>query len=255
MASGRLQGKVCIITGAARGIGATSARTFAREGASVMVVDVRDELGQEVVAAIKSTGGGAEYCHCDVTIAADAERMVQSTLSAFGMIHVLFNNAGTCIEGGVETLSEADWDKTFNINVKSMFLCAKFAVPIMRQGGGGSIINQASESGLIGFPMHPAYCASKGAVINLTRSMALAHAMDKIRVNCICPGTIPTPLYHEFVSSLPNKDEVEAMLKQEHPLGLGTEEDIANAALFLASDESRYMTGAPLVVDGGYTAK
>jgi NAD(P)-dependent dehydrogenase (short-subunit alcohol dehydrogenase family) len=113
----------------------------------------------------------------------------------------------------------------------------------------------ASESGLIGFPMHPAYCASKGAVINLTRSMALAYATDHIRVNCLCPGTIPTPLYHEFNATLPNKEEVEAFLTKEHPLGLGTEDDIACAALYLASDESRYMTGSTLVIDGGYTAK
>ncbi len=181
--------------------------------------------------------------------------MVAAVVQAFQTIHVLFNNAGTAIEGTVEKLSEADWDKTFAINVKSMFLCSKYVVPILRQNGGGVIINQASESGVVGFPMHPAYCASKGAVINLTRSMALGHAADHIRVNCICPGTIPTPLYHEFVGQLPNKDEVEEFLKKEHPLGLGTEEDIANAALFLASDESRYMTGASLVVDGGYTAK
>ncbi len=176
MKTGRLNGKVCLITGAARGIGATTARLYAREGAKVAAVDVKDKLGRKVVADI-------------------------------------------------------------------------------RQRGGDVIIHMASESGLIGFPMHPAYCASKGAVINLTRSMALGHAADKIRVNCICPGTIPTPLDHEFVSQLPNRAEVEAFLKQEHPLGLGTEEDIAQAALYLASDESCYMTGAPLIVDGGYTAK
>jgi NAD(P)-dependent dehydrogenase (short-subunit alcohol dehydrogenase family) len=135
-----------------------------------------------------------------------------------------------------------------------MFLCSKFAIPVMRQHGRGVIINQASESGLIGFPMHPAYCASKAAVINLTRSMATGHAHENIRVNCICPGTIPTPLYHEFMSSLPDKDAVIESVTKAHPLGLGTEEDIAYAALYLASDESRYMTGAPLIIDGGLTA-
>jgi NAD(P)-dependent dehydrogenase (short-subunit alcohol dehydrogenase family) len=167
---------------------------------------------------------------------------------------VLFNNAGTAIQGKVDVLSEEDWDKTFTINVKSMFLCSKYVIPIMRKAGGGIIINQASESGLIGFPMHPAYCASKAAVINLTRSMAIGHAQDNIRVNCICPGTIPTPLYYEFLSSLPNKEEVSKMVQNSHPLGLGTVEDIAFAALFLASNESRYMTGSPLIVDGGFTA-
>lgn len=251
----RLQGKACLITGAARGIGAATARLFAREGAAVAVVDLKDELGQALASELQEDGGRAIYCHCDVTRLADVESMVKTVFSRFGRIDVLVNNAGTAIEGDVEKLSEENWDKTFAVNVKSMFLCSKFVVPIMRGVGGGSIIHMASESGLIGFPMHPAYCASKGAVINLTRSMALGHAKDGIRVNCICPGTIPTPLYHEFTSSLPNKAEVEATLKNEHPLGFGREEDIAYAALYLASDESRYMTGAPLIIDGGYTAK
>jgi NAD(P)-dependent dehydrogenase (short-subunit alcohol dehydrogenase family) len=255
MSTGRLQGKVCLITGGARGIGAATARLFAREAASVAIADVKDELGKNLAAEINASYAPAIYLHCDVTRIDDVRAMVDAVVREFRTIHVLFNNAGTAIEGTVEKLSEADWDKTFAINVKSMFLCSKFVVPILRSNGGGAIINMASESGVIGFPMHPAYCASKGAVINLTRSMALGHAADKIRVNCICPGTIPTPLYHEFVSQLPNKSEVEEFLKKEHPLGLGTEEDIAYAALYLASDESRYMTGAPLIVDGGYTAK
>src|ERR1051326_30983 len=255
MKTKRLQGKVCLITGAARGIGATTAGLFAREGASVAVADVKDDLGRKVVADIQKQKGKAIYCHCDVTNSSEVEAMVNTVAKTFKKIDVLFNNAGTAIEGSVEKLSEADWDKTFAINVKSMFLCSKFVVPILRKAGGGVIIHMGSESGLIGFPMHPASCASKGAVINLTRSMAPGHAADKIRVNCICPGTIPTPLYHEFVSQLPNKDEVEAFLKKEHPLGLGSEEDIAYAALYLASDESRYMTRAPLIVAGGYTAK
>ncbi len=255
MNQGRLQHKVCLITGAARGIGATTARIFAREGAAVAIVDLKDDLGHAVVRDIQSAGGKAAYFHCDVTNLAAVEAMVHAVAQQFGAIRVLFNNAGTCIDGTVEKISEANWDKTFAINVKSMYLCSRFVVPIMRQAGGGSIINMGSESGLIGFPMHPAYCASKGAVLNLTRSMAIGHAPDKIRVNCICPGTIPTPLYHEFMDQVPNKAEVEAMLKNDHPLGLGTEEDIANAALYLASDESKYMTGAPLIIDGGFTAK
>lgn len=255
MALRRLAKKACLITGGARGIGAATARLFAREGARVAILDVKDDLGDAVASQIKREGGSALYWHCDVTRSAEVMTAMQFAVDVFGTIDVLFNNAGTAIEGSVEKLTEEDWDRTFAINVKSMFLCSKYVVPVMRRGGGGSIINMASESGLIGFPMHPAYCASKGAVINLTRSTALGHAQDNIRVNCICPGTIPTPLYHEFVSALPNRQEVEAMLKAEHPLGLGTEEDIAYAALYLASDESRYMTGAPFIIDGGYTAK
>jgi NAD(P)-dependent dehydrogenase (short-subunit alcohol dehydrogenase family) len=255
MNQGRLQGKKCLITGAARGIGASTARLFAREGASVVLFDLKDDLGAQVVADIVKAGGQALYLNCDVTQLSKVSAAVETAVQFLGGIDVLFNNAGTCIEGDVERISEADWDRTFAINVKSMFLCSRFVVPVMRKNGGGSIINMGSESGLIGFPMHPAYCASKGAVLNLTRSMALGHAKDKIRVNCICPGTIPTPLYHEFTSSLPNRAEVEASLKKEHPLGLGSEDDIAYAALYLASDESRYMTGAPFIIDGGYTAK
>lgn len=253
--SQRLNQKVCLITGGARGIGAATARAFAKEGAAVAVLDIRCELGESLAAGIRQSGASAEFFYCDVTSLQEVGATVDAVLQSLGPIDVLFNNAGTCIKGGVEELSEEVWDRTFAINVKSMFLCSKYVVPVMRAKGGGSIINMASESGLIGFPMHPAYCASKGAVINLTRSMALAHAPDRIRVNSLCPGTIPTPLYHEFAATLPNKDEMEALLKSEHPLGLGTEDDIANAALYLASDESRYMTGSSLVIDGGYTAK
>lgn len=250
----RLTGKVCIITGAARGIGATTARLFAWKGAAVVLADIKDKLGEKVADGIRSEGGQACYVHTDVTRAADAKNLAEAAVVAFGTVHVLFNNAGTAIAGKVDELSEEDWDRTFEVNVKSMFLCSKFVIPVMRKRGGGAIINQASESGLIGFPMHPAYCASKAAVINLTRSMAMGHAHENIRVNCICPGTIPTPLYQEFMSSLSNRDEVVEMIKKSHPLGLGTEEDIAYAALYLASDESKYMTGAPLIIDGGFTA-
>lgn len=254
-AKGRLAGKVCIITGGGRGIGAASARLFAQEGARIAIIDLKDDLGKKVATGINRRRGEAMYCHCDVTDAASVASMVEAVVSRFGRVDVLFNNAGTAIVGDVVKLSVEDWDRTFSINVKSMFLCSKYVIPVMRKNGGGSIVHMGSESGLIGLPMHPAYCASKGAVINLTRSMAIGHAADRIRVNCLCPGTIPTPLYHEFMSALPNKAEVEKFLKTEHPLGLGSETDIANAALFLASDESSYMTGAPLVVDGGYTAK
>jgi NAD(P)-dependent dehydrogenase (short-subunit alcohol dehydrogenase family) len=251
----RLAGKVCLITGGARGIGATSARLFAEEGAQVAIADLKDDLGTKVAAAIIRRGGQAMYFHCDVTSSTDVAAMVRAVLARFGRIDVLFNNAGTAIVGDVVALSEEDWDRTFAINVKSMFLCSKHVVPVMKKNGGGSIIHMGSESGLIGLPMHPAYCSSKGAVVNLTRSMAIGHAADRIRVNCLCPGTIPTPLYKEFLSTLPNQAEVETFLKREHPLGLGSESEIANAALFLASDESSYMTGAPMIVDGGYTAK
>jgi NAD(P)-dependent dehydrogenase (short-subunit alcohol dehydrogenase family) len=252
---GRLAGKVCVITGGARGIGAASARLFAREGAKVAIVDMKDDLGEAVAAGIVDAGGEAIYRHCDVTSAKDVSAMVDAVVAAFGTINVLFNNAGISGSGTVEDISEEDWDRTFAVNVKGPFLCSKYVVPVMRKAGGGSIFHTGSEASLVGFGMLAAYNTTKGAVLSLARSMALAHAADGIRVNCLCPGTVPTPLYREFISALPNGGEVEDFLRGEHPLGLGTEEDIAHAALYLASDESRYMTGAPLVVDGGYTAK
>ncbi len=181
--------------------------------------------------------------------------MVEQVVERWDRIDVLLNNAGTAIEGTVDVLSEENWDKTFSINVKSMFLTSRHIVPVMKRNGAGSIIHMGSESGLVGFPFHPAYCASKGAVLNLTRSMALGHAADGIRVNCICPGTIPTPLFHELLDPMEGSTEIKEQIRKDHPLGFGTEEDIAYAAVYLASDESKYMTGAPLIVDGGYTAK
>lgn len=250
----RLEGKSCVITGASRGIGAATARLFAQEGARVVISDIRDELGQQLADDIQHTGGEARYIRCDVTQASQAQALAEQSRAEFGRIDVLLNNAGTAIQGKLDTFSEEDWDTVFNVNVKSMFLCSKYVIPIMRAQGGGVIINMASESGLIGYPMSPAYCASKAAAVNLTRSMAMGHAEDHIRVNCICPGTITTPLYHEFMDTMPDKDAVLQSVMDTHPLGLGTAQDIAYAAVYLASDESKYMTGAPLIIDGGMTA-
>ncbi len=254
--SKRLVGKTCVITGAARGIGATTAKIFATEGASVVLGDIKDDLGEKVVKEIRENGGQAVYVHCDVTNPNDCKALVHSAISEFDSLDVLLNNAGTSLPGKVDEFSPEQWDLTFAVNVKSVFLCSKYAVPIMRERGKGVIINMASESGLIGFPMHPAYCASKAAVINLTRSMAMGHVADGIRVNCICPGAIPTPLYHEFMELLPEneREEVDQSVVDAHPLGMGTEEDVAYAAVYLASDESKYMTGSPLIIDGGLTA-
>lgn len=253
--TGRLESKVAIITGGARGLGEASARRFAQEGARVAIVDLRDEIGEATAASIVSAGGQATFYKCDLTRIDAVEACIKAIDADHGQIDILYNNAGYSEAGTVETLSEAVWDRLFDINIKAKFLVSKFVVPIMRRGGSGSIINQSSESGLVGAAFHPGYCASMGAVVQLTRAMALSHAPDKIRVNCICPGTIPTQLFEDFLSSVPDRKGVYDMLVQEHPLGLGEPVDIANAALFLASHEAKYVTGAIFAIDGGYTAK
>ena len=250
----RLAGKVAIITGAARGIGAVCAEIFAREGAAVGILDTNETRGALVAEKIASEGGQALFCRCDVTKADEIDSAVEQVVSALGSPNVLFNNAGIAVVGGVEELSEEGWDRQFAVNVKSIFLVSRRVIPLMRAAGGGSIINMASESAFVGFPMHPAYCASKAAVVHLTRSMAIRYAPERIRVNSLCPGTIDTELYQEFLAQQPDPAAVNAEILRLHPLGIGQPEDIAWAAVYMASDESRYMTGTPLLVEGGITA-
>jgi NAD(P)-dependent dehydrogenase (short-subunit alcohol dehydrogenase family) len=250
----RLAGKVAIITGAARGIGATSAQFFAQEGAAVALWDSNETRGQAVADKIKANEGKALFCRCDVTVAAEIDAALEQVVATLGLPTVLFNNAGISVIGGVEEISEADWDRQFAVNVKSIYLVSGRVIPYMRQAGGGSIINMGSESAFVGFPMHPAYCASKAAVVHLTRSMAVRYAPEGIRVNSLCPGTIRTEMYEEFLAKQPDPAAVNEEIRRLHPLGFGQPEDIAWAAVYMASDESRYMTGTPLLVDGGMTA-
>lgn len=252
----RLSGKVAVVTGAAQGLGEASAIRFAQAGATVAVVDIKAEKGEEVVAKIDAAGGQAKFFHCDLGKAENIEASIKAIDAEFGQIDALYNNAGVSKAGTVETLDEADWDLMFNINVKAKYIVSRYVVPIMRRGGkGGSIIHQSSESGITGSPYHPGYCASMGAVVNFTRAMALSHAPDKIRVNAICPGCIPTEVLETFLNTVEDRQKVTDELMNDHPLGFGETVDIANAALFLASDESKYVTGAILSVDGGYAAR
>jgi NAD(P)-dependent dehydrogenase (short-subunit alcohol dehydrogenase family) len=251
----RLSGKVAIVTGAAQGLGEASARRFARAGAKVALVDVKREQGEAVTAEINAGGGVARFFHCDLTKPAAVKDCIDSIEAVFDRVDILYNNAGVSIAGTVETLPEEHWDLMFDINVKAKYIVSRHVVPLMRRAGGGSIINQSSESGITGSPYHPGYCASMGAVVNLTRAMALSHAPDRIRVNAICPGTIPTQVLQKFLDTVDDGEAVLAELKRDHPLGLGETIDIANAALFLASDEAKYVTGAILAVDGGYSAR
>jgi NAD(P)-dependent dehydrogenase (short-subunit alcohol dehydrogenase family) len=250
--NGRLQGKVALITGAASGIGRASALLFAREGAAVAVVDVNEKAGREAADEITSTGGQAFFAPADVTRATDCQRVVHDVAEQFGALHILFNNAGIIRRASVLDLSEAEWDRVMNVNVKSIFLMSKFAIRQIENSGGGSIINTASGWGLAAGPKAAAYCASKGAVVLLTKAMAIDLGPQNIRVNCICPGDTDTPLLRGEAQQLgadPGRFLREAA---QRPLQrVGTPEEIAQAALYLASDAASFVTGTAMVVDGG----
>jgi NAD(P)-dependent dehydrogenase (short-subunit alcohol dehydrogenase family) len=247
----RLAGKVAIITGAASGLGQATALLFAKEGAKVVIADINEAGGAETAARMKAEGGEAIFVRTDVTSAKDAEAMVKKAVEAYGKLDVLFNNAGIAMRLPVVELPEADWDRCIDINLKGVYLGSKYAIPEMIQNGGGSIINMSSIYGIVGARTRAAYAASKGGVANLTRSMALDYARYNIRVNCICPGFVETPL---FKGAVKTQEEYQAIVNS-HPIGrLGRPIDIAYGALYLASDESSFVTGVALPIDGGYTA-
>ena len=251
---GRLDGKVAVITGAASGIGRATAVRFASEGAAVVVADVNPKGGEETVAACKEAGGRAVFQRVDVTDEADIKAAVDRAVSEFGKLNVIFNNAGLAgAVGKVEDTTADNWDRTFSILLRAVFLGIKHAVPAMRKAGGGSIISTASIAGLRGGAGPHAYSAAKAGVINLTRSVALEVGKDRIRVNCICPGGINTPL---IFNNVPGGYEVaDQFLKTLQPMPRsGAPADIAAMAAFLASDDAEWITGTAMVVDGGLTA-
>ena len=247
----RISDKVAIITGAASGIGRATAILFAREGGKVVVADKNEVGGNETVDLIRSDGGQAIFDYVNVTSATDIQGMVKTTINTYGKLNILVNNAGIAIRLPVVDLSEEDWDRNIDVNLKSIYLSSKYAIPRMIENGGGSIVNIASIYGIVGGRIRAAYAASKGGVVNLTRSMALDYALHKIRVNCVCPGFVNTPLLKNI---LKNKEEYQA-LADLHPMGrLGDMLEIALGVLYLASDESSFVTGIALPIDGGYTA-
>jgi NAD(P)-dependent dehydrogenase (short-subunit alcohol dehydrogenase family) len=249
---GALKGKTALISGAASGIGRATALLFAREGAAVSIADLDKDGGQAVVKTILDEGRRAIFVHCDVTCAPDCERAVQQTVDQLGGIDILFNNAGIIRRATVLDTSEEDWDRVMAVNVKSVFLLSKYAIPIMAAAGGGTIINTASGWGLVGGHRAASYCASKGAVVNMTRAMALDHGPQNIRVNCLCPGDTDTPMLKHEAQQLRVPDDAFLADAARRPLGrVGQPEDIAQAALYLASDASAFVTGTALVVDGG----
>ena len=249
----RLDGKVAFISGGARGMGASEARLFAKEGAKVAFGDLLEDEGRRLEAEINETGGQALFIHLDVTSGSDWERSISATVARFGKLDVLVNNAGVSAQGRVEDTTVEEWDRVMDVNAKGVFLGTKAVIPEMRKAGSGSIINISSQLGLVGVDnSSPQYQASKGAVRLLTKSTAIQYAEDGIRANSVHPGPIVTPMT-EARRSNPEQSDLTA---SRVPMGrYGQPEEVAYAVLYLATDESSYVTGSELVVDGGWTAQ
>ncbi len=252
----RFEDKAVLITGGGSGIGLATALAFAREGARVAVADVSPEHGREAVAAGHAQGTEIRFIPADVTSEADVERMVRETVSAFGRLDILFNNAGILIEAPVHEMSEADWSRILAVNLTGAFLVAKHAVREMLRQGSGVIVNTGSVNSIVGDGDAAAYCASKAGVALLTKSLALAYARHGIRVNAVCPGWVETRMFRQEAATRGvTLESYRTHAGAEHPIGrVGRPEEIANVVLFLASEDSSYMTGALVVADGGYTA-
>jgi len=251
-ACGILAGRVALITGGASGIGKATAELFAQEGAAVTIVDVNVEAGEAVVRAIGDDGGQAIFVRCEVTKAGDCQQAVGRTVERWGKLDILFNNAGVTRRASVIETTEEEWDWVMAVNVKSIFLLSKAAIPVMVEAGGGVIINTGSGWGLVGGKDAVSYCASKGAVIQLTKAMALDHGPQNIRVNAVCPGDTDTQMLAGEAEQLGQPHQVILAESVHRPLGrVGRPEEIAQGVLYLASDASSFVTGTTLLVDGG----
>lgn len=254
----RLKGKVAVISAAASGIGRAGAILFATEGAKVIILDINQERGEEVVNEIRENGGEANFLKTDLMDMASIKEVIEEINKQYGRIDVLWNHVGTPGPSGLEDVKEREYDFAMDLNVKSGFFTTKHVVPIMKKSGGGSIIFTASVSGHIASPYSPVYSAAKGAVVNLVRSLAVRLGKDQIRVNGISPGTTETPMMQKFLkrSEKDNFEENKRYIIEAIPLGrIGQPEEIASTALFLASDESAYISGVNLPVDGAYIVK
>lgn len=248
----KLDRKVALITGGNRGIGLATARLFAEEGARVVLAARNEEDGRRAALQVPN----AIFLRCDVKRADDCRDTVEEAVRAMGRLDLLFNNAGVIYRNRpVEATTEAEWDDTMDTNVKGAFLMSKYALPHLRDSGRGAIVNSASYAAIVGFPGLAAYSASKAAIVNLTRTMALDHARENIRVNCICPGSVDTDMIHAAWRDYGDWDEASRVWAEKHPMGrIATPEEIARVVLFLASEDASFITGVALPVDGGITA-
>ncbi len=254
--AGRLASKVALITGAGGGQGRAAAIMFAREGARIIVADVKADGGNETVEMVRTAGGQAEFIATDVSKAQQVEAAVQCAVKHYGALHIMYNNAAVLHrkDGPVTTLDEDIWHLVLDVNLKGVYLGCKYAVPAMIAAGGGSIVNTSSLAGLLGVGSVHAYTAAKGGVISLTRAVAIAYAKDQVRCNVICPGAVDTPMMAHVLHG--ENQRLHQGYERSHPLGrVGTPEDIAGMALYLASDESSWVTGSVFTIDGGNSAQ
>ena len=255
--AGTLEGKVALVTGAGSGIGRASALTFAREGAKVVVADVNAQGGEETVSKINESGGESIFVHADVSSAVDVEAMVAKTVEAYGRLDFAHNNAGIATQGRgglTHEFPEDLWDRMIDVNLKGVWLCMKYEIPQMLEQGGGAIVNTASVAGLVGsLAALSAYSASKHGVVGLTKTAALEYAQQGIRVNCVCPGMIRSPMTEPRLDADP---EHEQRMIARHPIGrIGEPPEVAEAVVWLCSDAASFVTGHPMVVDGGLVAQ
>ena len=252
----RLHNRVALVTGAAMGIGKATALLFAQEGARVLAADINEQEGAETEHEIRAAGGECLFHRTDVSDEGDVEAAVKAATSRFGPVEILLNVAGIAHEAPAHELKLEDWQRILNVNLTSMFLCAKHVLPGMISLHRGAIVNISSVQGLFGFPGYPHYAASKGGIISLTRQLAREYASEGIRVNCIAPGTVDTPMNHGVLARVPDPDALKAAWAKMHPLGrFGQPLDIAQGALFLAGEESSWITGQCLAIDGGVSCR
>lgn len=251
----RLQGQAAVITGAAMGIGRASAHRFAREGARLMLADIAEEEGRATADEIRRGGGDAEFMRIDVAEREENERLIDACVERYGRLDILFCNAGVALPKEITESSDAEIDLLIDVNFKALLYASRYAVPIMLEQGRGTILFNASKTGLVAQEDSPVYCATKGAAIQLARALALDYATRGIRVNAVCPGIVDTPMLRDVARNAADPDGMWREMRAAQPMGrLATPEEIADAALWLVSDEARFVTGVALPVDGGFTA-